>query len=173
MPAPKGNKYAVGNSGGKAKYDLDREAKDLLEWSLRDDALRLYGFTNPKDYDWDDLDDFAKRSEVFSLALKKAKKRLALRREDYVSKGLLKECVYNKTMHIYDKEYRSVDKELKDEEQDRKLKLIEAEIRLKASSEIKTTEQQQSNHEDIVSAIMSIQSERKIADINIKAAAKS
>lgn len=126
-----GNQYAKGNSGGISPYDLDKEAKDLLEWSLRDDALRLYGFCDPKPYPFQTLSEFAERSPVFREALIKAKNRLAIRREEHCNKDQLKDVIYNKTAHIYDVEYDDTDERKKDRELARQLKKIEAEAKLK------------------------------------------
>src|SRR5271170_1693259 len=106
-PSPLGNQYAKGSttSGAPRTYDYEKEAQDLIEWSTRDDALRLYGFCGPKPYPFQALSEFSEKSVVFAEALVKVKNTLANRSEEYVSKGLIKDVVYNKTAHIYDAEY--------------------------------------------------------------------
>ena len=114
MGAPLGHPpYNVNGEGGvKPKYDeefYNKEADELLEWSTLYSSFRLYGFTNTKDYCVDDLQYFASRSDRFSRALRKAKERLALRREDGASDGVLPIPIHNKTAHIYDHELVSAD----------------------------------------------------------------
>lgn len=105
MPAPLGNKNALGctTSGSPPKYDLSKEAADLLEWSLLPDSTSLYAFTDKKPYWAEQLCQFAKQSVEFSSALRKAKDRIALRREIAANKSTISSVVYNKTIHIYDR----------------------------------------------------------------------
>ena len=139
-PAPLGNQYAKGctTSGRPPIYDYVKEAQDLLDWSLRDDALRLYGFVDDKPYNWDNLREFAEKSTEFSQALVKAKARIAKRREEKVNAGLLKECIYNKTVHFIDLEYDDSDERKKNLDLARQLKKIEAEAKLKNEEKDKT-----------------------------------
>jgi len=135
-PAPLGNQYAKGHGFGRpAKYDLVKEAEDLLEWSTYDSSLRLYGFTDKKDYCASDLCEFAKREPIFSAALKKAKERLANRREEHCNDEMLCRAVYDKTNHIYDHEIRDSDEYTKDRDLERRIKLIEYELQRKAQME--------------------------------------
>jgi hypothetical protein len=80
MPAPKGNKNALGcqTSGRPPKYDLIQEAKDLLEFSKQESCWTLEDFTDDKEYCASELSYFAKRSIEFSKALKKAKERISI-----------------------------------------------------------------------------------------------
>jgi len=131
----KGNKLAVGNpnSGAPRKYDLLQEAAELLEWSKQDNALRLYDFTNDKDYPTQRLEAFSKQERVFFDALIIAKNRLANRREQHANDNMLSANVYNKTAHIYDHEMRDTDEDIKERDFKRRLKLMEKEIEKKAS----------------------------------------
>lgn len=136
--APKGNKNALGSTtnGRPPKiYNLEKEAEDLLKWSLRDDALRLYGFTDNKDYCASDLAGFSKESIVFKKALNKAKERLANRREQYANDEMICTVVYNKTCHIYDHESEGNEDRAKERDFKRRKKLLEYELQLKAQAE--------------------------------------
>lgn len=123
MAAPKGNQYAVGNSGGAPpKYDLEKEAKELEEWSLREDATSLYIFTDPKDYLACELSGFAERSEVFAKALKKAKERIGLRRERGANSGTIKNNVWERYAPVYDTMLHAHEESDKDRQAERSSK---------------------------------------------------
>lgn len=122
--------------GAPRKYDLKQEAKDLMAWANRDTSLRLYGFTDDKDYCAAELKDFANCDNDFALALCKAKEKLALRREEHANDDMIKSHVYTKTAHVYDKEMVEADESLKDKEMLRKMKLLEHEINLKSQAGI-------------------------------------
>lgn len=134
----KGDRAAAGckTNGAPRKYDLLQEAAELLEWSKQDNALRLYDFTNDKDYPTQRLEAFAKQEPIFLDALIIAKNRLANRREQHANDNMLSPAVYNKTSHIYDHEMRYTDEDIKDRDFKRRLKLMEKELEKKASMEI-------------------------------------
>lgn len=111
-----------------SEKELEIEADKLLEWSLFDSSLRLYGFANDKDYCYDDFDTFAARCKKFKLALKKSKERLALRREEASIDGLLPKHIYDKTAHIYDKEMVRASEQIESDQEKRKHKLKLKEI---------------------------------------------
>jgi hypothetical protein len=103
MPAPFGNQNAVGNAGGRpCKYDLEKEAQDLLAWSKNPDSVNLYQFTDDKEYSARHLHDFCDRSFEFSEAFKKAKERLALHREAKAAKGEMYTKVYELSARVHD-----------------------------------------------------------------------
>lgn len=131
MPAPLGHPpYNVNGEGGAPiKYTeefLNQQAEELLQWSQLYSSFRLYGFTNTKDYCVDDLNYFASRNDRFCLALRKAKERLALRREEGASDGVLPVPIHQKTAHIYDHELVSADDRQEDKKLEREIKLREA-----------------------------------------------
>lgn len=99
-------------------YDLDKEAQDLLDWSLLDTSLTLYGFTDDKRYCTQDLFIYARRNENFNVALKKAKNRIAKRREEHVNDEMMNSVVYAKTIHNYD----TIADDHDDEKEERKFK---------------------------------------------------
>lgn len=101
-----GHRFSVGNhnSGRKRLYDYKELAKDLDQWSLRDDALSLYSWTDDKPFLAQDLRDFAAREPIFALALKKAKERIGLRRERAISleKPTLNYGAWSRSARLYD-----------------------------------------------------------------------
>ncbi len=126
--APKGNKNALGNQGGRPpKYDLLIEAQELLEWSLKDDSTAIYQFTNLKEYCADELNDFADRCSVFALALKKAKERVGQRREQKCSTGEMNYGVWNRSAPIYHKQLHKFEESIKDADMQRKIKIADHE----------------------------------------------
>lgn len=163
--APFGNQNALGHGCGRPPtYDYEEEARKLLEWSLRDDALRLYGFTDDKDYCTSDLSFFAEKSVIFSKALVKAKERLAFRRESYCNQELLCATVYNKTSHIYDHELESNEELRKEKELSRQIRLKEIEAKLKAQEAKDVTEQTQNSFNALMNQLDALQSQRNMAD---------
>lgn len=135
MAAPKGNQYAKGNpnSGRPPKYDLEKEAAELLEFSKRDSCIKLEDFTYNKDYCASDLCDFARKSEVFSSALKKAKERIGSRREDFANIDKLNYGIWNRSARLYSTLLRDDEEDVKDLDLERKIKL--AEYQAKVASE--------------------------------------
>lgn len=131
-----GNQCGVGNEGGRPlKYDLEQEAQDLLKWSLRDDATSLYRFTDHKEYLAQQLSQFAEQSTAFSLALKKAKERIAIRREDQCNSEIMNYGVWSRSVSLYDKLVDDVEEDKKEKELERKKRLIDYEIEKKIVAE--------------------------------------
>lgn len=77
MPAPKGNKYAIGNKGpAPTRYTqefIEKEAYALVKWMGVSDNVYFKRFALERGYPPDELSNFAKKSEVFALAYKMAK----------------------------------------------------------------------------------------------------
>lgn len=128
--APIGNQNAKGSTtnGAPEKYDLEKEAQDLLDWSKKDNSFSLYDFTDPKDYAAKDLSYFASRSIVFSDALKKAKERISRRREVGVHSGTIDRTVWGRTARIYDHLLVESEEWEKDQEIERRKRLIDYEL---------------------------------------------
>jgi len=121
MPAPLGNQYAVGNQGGRPpKYDLVKEAQELLEWSKNPTSLCLYQFTFDKPYLAVQLTEFAQQNEEFSLALRKAKERLVVHREAACNQGKMNSRIWGRSVRIYDHMLRAEEEETKDRDAERK-----------------------------------------------------
>ncbi len=100
--APKGNKFAVGNSGQPRQYDLAAEAADLLKWSERDDAVELLDWVNPKEFVYSTVWKWSQADEVFGKAFNKAKERIASRITKKAYSGEFYFGVYNRHIKSYD-----------------------------------------------------------------------
>lgn len=153
MGAPKGNKHAVGNKGGRPrKYDLELEAKELLDFSLKDECLSLVDFTHLKEYCASDLSRFSSESLEFCEALKKAKERIGNRREKKVNTNELNYGVWSRSARLYEKILRDEEEESKDLETERKMKLLEYELKLKAqvAAQASSPFQASINYDDII-----------------------
>lgn len=158
MPAPKGNQYAVGNEGGRPpKYDLEQEARDLLEWSLLDNATTLYKFTNEKDYCASELCEFARRSDVFAAALKKAKERIGDRREDQANDGILNYGIWNRWAPVYSDMLHQHEDELEERKHQRALAKIDYEIKKKNEIQSTVSEDISSQFSDLMNQIQKLQ----------------
>lgn len=126
MPAPKGNQYAKGcKTSGRPGYDLDVEAKALDEWSKKPEAINLLGFTNERDYCAENLSVWAHKHKEFAKALKKAKERIALRREFWVNNERMNYGIYQRyqgmydpLLHQYEREQKEFEAELKRKSED-------------------------------------------------------
>ncbi|ADI38040.1 hypothetical protein wcw_0672 [Waddlia chondrophila WSU 86-1044] len=72
MPAPKGNQYAVGNSGpAPSKYTdefIEQEAIAFVHWFSKPRNIYFKRFALERGYSPDELARFAKKSEVFKRA---------------------------------------------------------------------------------------------------------
>ena len=135
MGAPKGNKYAKGHHEGRPReHDYEKEAADLLAWSLKPDALSLYEFTDSKTYLASELSEFAKREKVFAEALHKAKERIAIRRERMCNAQALDKTIWARTVHVYDHLMVSADEFKAERDNKRKKDLIDHEAKVKAEN---------------------------------------
>jgi hypothetical protein len=77
MPAPKGNKFAVGNSGQPpSKYTqefMEQEAVAFIIWFSNPENIYFKRFALERGYPPDELAHFAKKNEVFKRAYTFAK----------------------------------------------------------------------------------------------------
>lgn len=77
MPAPKGNKFALGNQGpSPIKYTLEfieNEAIAFVKWFVKPENIYFKRFALERGYPPDELSNFAKKSEVFARAYRLAK----------------------------------------------------------------------------------------------------
>ena len=112
--------------GRPREYNYVDEAKKLDEWSLLDDSITLYGFTDDKSYLAGDLQDMAKKSEEFSCSLKRAKERIARRREKMLCSGDLHVAAWGRSARLYDTMLRAEEEATKDADVERKLKVAAA-----------------------------------------------
>jgi hypothetical protein len=72
MPAPKGNQFALGNSGPQpSKYTdefIEKEAIAFIHWFSQPENIYFKRFALERGYPPDELAQFAKKSEVFRRA---------------------------------------------------------------------------------------------------------
>lgn len=160
-------------SGSPRKYDLKKEAEELLKWSEDENSLRIYAFTHDKEYLASDLDDFAKSDNEFALALSKAKERLAIHREQHANDDMIKSHVYNKTAHVYDKEIVAADEYVKDRQLDRQIRLLEEEIRIKSQIGAVYDEDMLATQRAVLDQLKTAQTLLKIANTKINKDSKS
>lgn len=76
MPAPKGNKFAVGNSGPPPrKYTaefIEREAQAFIEWSRNPANIYFKRFALERGYLPEELSRLAEKNDVFKQAYRQA-----------------------------------------------------------------------------------------------------
>ena len=174
MGAPKGNKHAVGNKGGRPrKYDLELEAKELLDFSLKDECLSLEDFTNLKEYCASDLSRFASESLEFCEALKKAKERIGNRREKKANTNEMNYGVWSRSARLYQIPLSLSEDQVKENELERKMRLVEYEMKLKSKIDSNVTENILSQFNDLMHQLSGLQSSRKIDENKIREETKS
>lgn len=75
--APKGNKFAVGNNGGRPpRYTpefIEKEAEALLKWCKKEDSYYITGFSLERGYSRENLAIWAKKNGEFARAYRIAK----------------------------------------------------------------------------------------------------
>jgi len=99
--------------GRPAKWDVEEEARLLLEWVKKPDSVRLLDFANERGFWSGQYADWEKENENFSYALKKAKDVLASRREKLANEGVLNYGIYNRNQLIYDHSLKMSEREEK------------------------------------------------------------
>lgn len=115
-------------AGGRPReVDYILQAKLLDEWSQKDDSISLYGFTDDKPYLAQQLSDFAQLSPEFALALRKAKERIARRREQKACEGTMHAAIWGRTVRCYDSALRAEEEATKDAEAERRMKIAKVE----------------------------------------------
>jgi len=115
--------------GGRPRhYDYVKEAQDLEEWSLLEDSINLYAFVDRKPYLANQLAEFAAVCPEFSSALKKAKNRIALRRERMLCEGKLHIAAWGRSSRLYDSLLKEQEDKDKDDDIARKQKLVQSQI---------------------------------------------
>lgn len=114
-------------AGGRPReHDYIKEAEELLEWSLLEDSINLYAFVDRKTYLPSELSEFANRCPVFAEALKKAKSRIALRRERMLCSGKLHIAAWGRSARMYDGLLKEQEDKDKDDDAARKAKIVAA-----------------------------------------------
>lgn len=144
-----GHQMSVGNAGGPRYHDYEKEADDLLKWAESDTVTSLYEFTEKKTYCGSDLVGFANQSPKFKQALMKAKEKCAINRERRMHKGSFSETVWKVSRRLYDPILDQHERDLANEELDRKMQLIKYELEKRREYEAKG---QAPPHSDILDA---------------------
>jgi hypothetical protein len=118
MAPPKGNKYAVGNEGGRPRrFDLKEEAKALIEWANKKDSLVLRLFAAIRGYSAQNkLQEYCEMSDEFRDAYNQAKMIIGARREQLLLSGKGHYAPFQRYAALYDPELKQHEKELKQQE---------------------------------------------------------
>jgi len=109
MAAPKGNKFAKGNEGGRPpKFDLKEEAKALKEWADKPDSLVLRLFACVRNYSGQQkIHEYAQMSNEFRDALDYARVKIGARREEYIVKGKGHPAAFQRYAALYDPDLKA------------------------------------------------------------------
>lgn len=104
MAAPKGNKFAVGNSGKPKLWDREKVFSDLIEWAKQPDSINLNKFCATYDppFSPTKLHDWLKESDEYREAYSIAKSFLGFRREEKLTQGLLHQKAFDLNATVYD-----------------------------------------------------------------------
>jgi len=119
MVFKKGNKCAAGNSnsGRPRRFNLEEEAKALVEWAQTKDALVLRVFAALRDYpSQEKMHEYCAMSDVYREAYNKAKVLIGARREQLLINGKGHPAPFNRYAALYDSELKQHEKELKADE---------------------------------------------------------
>jgi hypothetical protein len=119
MAAPKGNKYGSGSttSGRPRKYDLEEEAKALIEWANKKDSLVLRLFAAIRGYsEQSKLHEYCEQSEAFREAYNQAKMIIGARREQLLLNGKGHYAPFQRYAALYDPDLKQHEKEIKQQE---------------------------------------------------------
>ena len=142
--------------GRPKEHDRDKIAKNLLEWAEEETSLNLNKFCAINKLPPSKLSLFAKENDEFRQSYELAKAFLAVRREEYLTDGMLHVKAYDISVAAYD---YFVKEECRDQTQ------FEASI--KKQNDINVSDDIKEMFEDTMTQLSSLQSERKIADSNI------
>lgn len=135
MPAPKGNKNAIGNTGGRpCKFDKEAEFKALLEWSKTDEALVFRMFPCMRGYSHDTLQNWAQENieflDIYNIALEMvgARRELRLLLTDSPSPFQRYATYYDKKLRKHEREDKEFDSSLKQKEEGSKATTINLQV---------------------------------------------
>jgi len=136
MPAPKGNKNALGcENSGRPPVDLQKMAKELIEWSYQPDALNLIGFSSPRRMSVTKLPEWADRDVEFREALTIAKENIGQNRFKAANNGTMiqqfftrSEGMYDPLHHRYDRAEKKFESDLRKQEEGSKATTINLQV---------------------------------------------
>ena len=116
MAAPKGNKYAAGanhRGGPPLQYDLEAEAKALLQYAQKATTYSIIGFGPTRGYSTDYLYQWAERHDVVAQAFDQARQIIAARLMDKLIQGKSNPAVFARYIGFYDRRLAAHERELK------------------------------------------------------------
>lgn len=145
------------NVGGRPrKYDLDKEADDLIEWANKPTSLIMKTFAVPKEYTYEHMLAWVRErhNEKFSQCYAKAQSIVAARREEMVLKGELNQKYFDRFVVLYDRELRATEREISREK-------IQDELELKKAEGTLASEKEIAFNQAIVEGISKLQEARK------------
>jgi len=148
--------------GRPREYDLKKVADDLLAWAAKDDSINLNKFCAYNDINPNTMLRWKEENPQFRGAYEQAKAWLGFRREEQLSKGKLHVKAYDLNATVYDAFGR-----------EEKLALSKHDSDLKKQEVTYNNEEASKQLQSLMSQLSTLQSERKIADINNKADNKS
>lgn len=180
MAAPKGNKNGVGHgrppNQGFSEKEVIALGEELIEWindpkiNADDKIVHLsqwYSYIkNIRPKEWDAL----QKRDCFLPYYEKAMRWMG---NKLLTNKAVPPAYGSRFIGIYFRDVHGHEKEIKDEDVESKKQLIDYEVKLKATSDLQANEEQRSNHKELIATIKDSQSERKIEESKIKAAAKS
>ncbi len=119
MPAPEGNKNAVGNNGGRKKqFDLVEEARELIKWADQEDALILRYFAPMRGFSVKSMYQWAEEHVEFGEAFEYARDKIGCRREmiylNAKSESPFKRYapIYDEALHQFERGEKKFDAEI-------------------------------------------------------------
>lgn len=120
MPAPEGNKNALGNEGGrpKLKFDPETELNELLKWALTDEALVIRMFAPTRGYSNDTLLRWCENNVEFCVLYNMAKELIGARRELLLIKNNSATpfqryaAFYDDVLHAFERKDKEADAEI-------------------------------------------------------------
>lgn len=176
--APKGNKNAVGNQGGRPrtitppKEDLIKLGEELVQWAkeptdeLRCRFCQWYSIEkNILDSEW----DLMTRKPEFIGYYEQARASLGQRYVD----GSVNPSIAHRLLRVYIPEVKKDETAQKQQDFDFKKLLIELELKMKSDAMDLVPEEIKSQYTSLIAQISSLQSARKIDDNKIKTDNKS
>lgn len=131
MAPPRGNKWAVGNNGGRpCKFNKEEEFKELEKWAKTDDALVFRMFPCSRGYSHDTLENWARENDefldIYNVALETvgARRELLLIKNTSPSPFQRYATYYDKKLRKHEREDKEFDSSLKQKEEGTKATTI-------------------------------------------------
>ncbi len=177
--APKGNKNALGNNGGRPSTvsrtpeEMIALGKEMVKWVEEHKPLHLNEwFAIEKMILYNEWKAFQTNTE-FAPYYKKA---LAIVSKNYID-GTINSSIAHRFMNVYFKDVKEEEQGSMtfklQQEYEFKKNLLELELKLKANTDGQVNEEIKGQYRALMNQFSQLQSDRKIDDSNSNAAAKS